>query len=275
MIADIETLKELIPTVTGSSFEKYKPCINEALQWMTRRIAGRQLMSRIMDLGKENELWQLTQKLVAYKAYLIAIPLMDVVETANGFAVVNDTLLAPASVQRVENLGKGITTLLEQTLETFIECLEDDDQYHADWSASPTFSIMYESYIPTLRMFRRYGTFRGSYSDFINSAASMRAIITEKIEPTISWELSKALLIMIRNGKIKPEYQDIVEGLRYAQASYHMKTDAAGERWVMQVCEKLMQDPDAYPEFKSSGLYKYITKEKAIDEKHKSILPII
>lgn len=274
MIKTIEEFRRLIPTVTGDSIEKYKSLIAEAALWLRTKIVGGRLMDRIELLEAGDELYDYAARVVAYNAYLRSIPLMDVIETDNGFAVVNDEKLAPASATRVENLIKGIRENLNEALERLIECLEDTPDLHADWSESPAFTIMYDSLIPTLRMFRRYGQFEGSYFEFIDSVPEMRAIITEKIEPAISREFMAQLLGEVRNNDISI-YADIVEQLRRAMGAFYNRKETVGQRLVNQVREQLMREPDNYPVFRGSALYELITREQKKDDKYKSILVIL
>lgn len=55
MIEDIATLKKLIPTVVGTSIEKYRQPIADAQNWFAARIAGPALMSEIVRMGEDSE----------------------------------------------------------------------------------------------------------------------------------------------------------------------------------------------------------------------------
>lgn len=276
LINDIETLKAMIPTVTGSSFEKYRHSLALAQEWFASEIAGRPLMDEILRMEDEpsNTLLLLAKSVVAYKGYMDAIPQLDVLETNNGFAVVNDDALAPASRERVAALIRSMQSNLDAAVGQLLCLLEDSPQYHASWSQSPAFSIMYESYLPTLRMFRRYGTFAGTQFDFIAALPSIRGIITQKIEPVISAEYSGYLLEKSRNKQLSATDIPMLEELRYALAAFYNNSPDTAAAHLLRVRRRLEANPQTYPAFAASELYALINSPRA-DNQYPSIYTMI
>ena len=96
------------------------------------------------------------------KAYLLGLPFFDLIETEAGFAVTRNETMAPASPERVKALKAGVEQWLSEAIERLLEYLEESPSYHEDWKGSETYSLLTETYIHTLREFRRYAPFEGS-----------------------------------------------------------------------------------------------------------------
>ena len=68
-------------------------------------------------LGKE------IRKFIAVKAYMLALPHLDLVLTATGFGVVSNQNVAPASADRVERLRRSLTAQLCECLDNLREMI--------------------------------------------------------------------------------------------------------------------------------------------------------
>lgn len=278
MIEDIATLKKLIPTVVGTSIEKYRQPIADAQNWFAARIAGPALMSEIVRMGEDSEPGELflrARLAVACKAYLTAIPKLDVLETNNGFAVVSDQTLAPASRDRVKALTDSFSSSLKDALGLFYEYVEDSPEYRPVWLTAPGCTIMTDSYLPTLREFRKYGAWTGGYESFVNLQADVRAVILKFIEPKISRALSDKIVSEIQRDALSDANARIVGDLRYALAGYYRGDRALGYASLCRVREVLEESPDDYPEFRDSDIYRRLVASRENQKKTSSILPII
>ena len=95
-------LRQYIPnalvTVSGeqSLFEKLTPDLQLSELWLNRHIVSEDLQSRV-------EFYQLA-KVLATDAFLRAVPHLDLVLTPNGFGIVSNNTIAPASRDRVDRL---------------------------------------------------------------------------------------------------------------------------------------------------------------------------
>lgn len=275
MIKDIATLRKLIPTITGNGFEKYRQPVANAKAWLKNKVVGRDIMRTIEELGEDEELFVCARLVVAYRAYLSSIADNDLVETANGFAVAHDEKFVVASSTRVAELHRSMERHLNEALEQLIECLEDTTDYRAAWRLAPMCTIMYESYLPTLRLFRRFGPFAGDYPEFIAALPRMRAVIIDTIEPVISRELSAEIISQVRTGALTENNALIIDDLRFALAGYFNQDARLGETSLFRARRRIEANSDDYPAFRGSELYALITEKKESDSTPKPILPII
>ena len=105
LITSDEQLRMLIPhvfaTVEGEPtlFEILYPFLDTAEQWAIDTFISEEVFPQLT----ESEVAPLT-KLVAYHAYMSAVPSLDLVLTSNGFGIVSNQNVVPASRERVDAL---------------------------------------------------------------------------------------------------------------------------------------------------------------------------
>lgn len=104
MITNIEQFAEYIPTAAGSEWATLEPFVNEAKDQLKINLLGKDLFDKIVTLAVDAEARVICARLLCLQAYKNAIPFCDVIQTQNGFAVVSNANLAPASKERVERL---------------------------------------------------------------------------------------------------------------------------------------------------------------------------
>jgi len=254
IIENIETLKQLIATVAGDNFDKYKPYLATAERFVKREITGTELFD--LATPTEPDLLAMVQSVVAYKGYLEAIPFLDLLETDSGFAVVRNTNLAPASPQRVAELKAATAAKLDEAIEDLLEYLEaENGDIEAAWKGSTTYTLINDNYVSSIREFRKYGRFAGNRIDFIAFIPVLTSVRKLKIEPVISKELSEKIIEGLRDGDLSDDYKKLLSDLRFALAYFANGDEASGQSFVARVRSVLMADPDKYPEFKSSAIY--------------------
>jgi hypothetical protein len=254
IVTTIDRMKQLVPVIVGSDFSKYETFVKEAREWLKHELIGSALYEKVNDEGYET-LLDYCESVVANKAYLTGLPYFDLIETESGFAVTRTDTKAPASRERVDALKKGIENWLTDAIERLLEYLEENSQFHEDWKGSETFTLLTETYIHTLKEFRRYAPFSGSRLDFVKALPQMLDIIYLKIIPVISAELSDEIIEELRDDDMTVPNKAILRNLRFAFANYVAGNDEVAHSYLMRIRKVLLNDPDSYPAFKNSGLY--------------------
>lgn len=122
IIPNDETLRRYIPntlvTVQGEQtlFEKLQVELQLSEMWLTNLIGTLQ----------ENAP---TQKVLAMDAFLRAVPSLDLVLTPNGFGIVSNNTIAPASRERIDRLLSSLEYNRDFALDNLLRTLLQD----ADW----------------------------------------------------------------------------------------------------------------------------------------------
>lgn len=264
IIDSIETLKSHIATIVGDNFGKYRPYLTTAETFLKREITGKDLF----DLVSENEdLLELCRGVVAHKAYMEAIPFLDLIETESGFAVTSNGNLTPASTKRVKDLIAATEERLNECIEDLLEWLEaSPDEIQDAWKGSKTYTLVNDNYVNSIRQFRNYAEFAGGRLDWIRFRPQLARARKLKIEPIISKELSEQIIEQLRDEELEQEVKTandkILEDLRYALASFATSDNATGESFIARVRSVLLTRPDDYPLFKASSIYQAIVAEQ-------------
>jgi hypothetical protein len=263
LVTDIETLKKYVPVIVGKDFSKYEPFVVEAREWLKKEITGSALFDALEAEGNET-LKGYCERIVSNKAYLVGLPFFDLVETEAGFAVMRTDTKAPASRERVEALRAGVESWLSDSIERCLEYLEETMAYHEDWKGSPVYSLLSDTYIHTLRMFRRFAPFEGNQLAFVAAKPKMLSVIRLKIEPVISPELSDQIIEQLRDNEIiDTKNEAILPNLRFAFANYVAGNDDDGRSYLMKVKKVINRTPDDYPAYRDSDLYATILAQTA------------
>lgn len=149
-------LRNYIPnvfsTVTGETafFDKLLPHLIIAESWLETTFVSSSTMSTIAAYSDDNELKVLARSIVAADAFARAVPSLDLVLTPNGFGIVSNQNVAPASKERVERLIRSLTDTRDVYLERFLPKLIGVP----GWKASPNGSFFAATLFPHFDLVR-------------------------------------------------------------------------------------------------------------------------
>lgn len=127
IIQDENQLLQFIPnvveTVEGETplFDKLRPQLELTEQWLAQTIIGENFMEDIAS-GEDTMVWRASATVIACEAFRRSVPSLDLILTANGFGIVSNSNVAPASKERIERLiaslgdqrDKAISILLDR-----------------------------------------------------------------------------------------------------------------------------------------------------------------
>lgn len=110
LINDNDALKKYVPNtlkaVAGelSLFDKIQYHLLQAEQWLTDTFVSSDTMSRIRSYSDSTPLLHYCRIITAAEAMLHAVPQLDLILTPNGFGIVSNQNVIPASKERIERL---------------------------------------------------------------------------------------------------------------------------------------------------------------------------
>ena len=152
LITNDEQLRTLIPhvfaTVEGEPtlIEKIYPFLETAEQWAIDTFVSEEVYPQLT----ETELAALT-KLVAYHAFMSAVPSLDLVLTPNGFGIVSNTNVVPASKERIDRLQSSLETERDSNINQLILRLSA----HPEWCESQQGKYFASTMFPFLNLCHR------------------------------------------------------------------------------------------------------------------------
>jgi len=120
LITTLADFIKSVPTATGTKFEAIAPYIVSADAEIKTILSGSDLYSYIESLEEDALLRIQLCNLIALTAYRNAIPFVDLIQTANGFGIVNGGNIVPASKERVERLIQWCDRVIDRTTDLLI-----------------------------------------------------------------------------------------------------------------------------------------------------------
>lgn len=138
-ISTLAMFTTYVPTAIGSDFDTISPYITKAERTIKANITGKSLYDEIIASTDNEELKEALLSLVCNTAYYSAIPFVDLIQTPNGFAVVNNSNQAPASKERVERLLEQVEKEISENTDYILSAVIENTELIALWKLVPTF----------------------------------------------------------------------------------------------------------------------------------------
>lgn len=184
LIPNDETLRLFVPQqvvhVKGETalFDKIASWLDTAGQWLSDNITSAPTLNRIAEYSDGHPLLRACRAAVAHRALADAIPSLDLVQTVNGFAVVSNQNLAPASRDRVDRLIAAHRSQCDSAISAIIPLLADA---HA-WRGSPQCEFFRATLFPTPAHIRplasgaaSWDKYRELHPTIVNAEAALAA----------------------------------------------------------------------------------------------------
>ena len=118
-------LKSVTPTVTGEEtlYAKLTPAMEQIEAWLTREITG--------GITLTDDLTAKIKPVIAFAAYHKAIPQLDLILTSNGFGIVSNQNVAPASRERVDALRSMLLNMRDSAMDALMTALYSTTAYQS------------------------------------------------------------------------------------------------------------------------------------------------
>lgn len=148
----VESIRKYIPNVLAEVegetplFEKLAPFISSAKMWLESEYIG-------PDDFLSEQHNELALKVLVAKAFLDAVPSLDLVLTPSGFGVISTESMAPASKERIERL----TASLDSYIKANLALLVDICRGYKEWRSSICGLYFCSTFFPSLSDYDRYG----------------------------------------------------------------------------------------------------------------------
>lgn len=142
-ITNNDTLLQYIPnvveTVEGETplFDKIRPQLEITEQWLHDTIVGDTLI--------DEEKNKMVCTIIACEAFRRSVPSLDLILTPNGFGIVSNNNVAPASKERIERLMASLGDLRDKAITALLNVLRQDSDWlqsaQGQWLASSFFVL--------------------------------------------------------------------------------------------------------------------------------------
>lgn len=211
---------KVIPTAEGVEWEDFETYRDSAEYWLKSQILGDTLYSYLNANGGNSDLTQLVEQcrtVIALKLYYEAIPFTDLTHTPNGFGVVSNGNITPASKERVANLRAGCIARFDTESDNLLDVLESTKIVHDEWKSSPAYSLLTNCLIVTAREFSQFGPTL-SRSALLKLKPWLLFVQEDELSKKISADLVDQLLEQQRDEDLTPESRQVLALVKPALA---------------------------------------------------------
>ena len=148
-------LPNALTTVEGETplYDKISPYLAKAHAWLAKHFTGTDILTAIEASAPADPLRELCAHIVAVDAFRRAIPSLDLILTPNGFGIVSNQNIVPASADRVKRLIDSLLTNRDSLANTLLDSLAK----RTDWLETEQAQFFGASLWPDLELSRLAG----------------------------------------------------------------------------------------------------------------------
>ena len=127
-------LPNIMTVVKGERpvIDKIVPFIDASEKWLIDNFCPKEIFDDIADRPDPSTAKVTMARIVAFDAFRRAIPHLDIILTPNGFGIVNNSNIAPASKERVERLINSLLDNRDNEIESLLSLLPKE----TGWTSS-------------------------------------------------------------------------------------------------------------------------------------------
>lgn len=253
LVKSLDILLQYLPntfaTVEGEAnqFDKLSPFLAAAENWFVEHLAAEKTFNTIAGYSDENPVKVLAIKIVVEHAFADAIPSLDLVLTPNGFGIVSNQNVVPASADRVNRLIASLRTARDSHIEAILPLLVTA----SGWQSSSFFGFYSATLFPNISLSRLAGSKDAIFDSYLRHRQQVLLIEDMLAERFISQELYSVLRRNNILGTLSAPQQAIVSLLQSVELDM-LAGKPLNEPLMASLVERIRTNPSAFPEWQSS-----------------------
>ena len=253
LITNDDTLRQYLPnvfaTVKGevSLFDKVKVDIDLAENWVIETFVSTKTFNTICGYADDKPIKVITAKLIASEALRRAIPSLDLVLTPNGFGVVSNQNIAPASKERVDRLIASLDDYRDECIGNLLPALGGETQ----WLTSSQASFFGETLFPDLALTDQVKGNGSKWEKYLEHHSQVIDLEASLAEEWLSPELMSALRSENLRGDLTAKRSEIVRQVK-AQVVGYLRSGSFNSRRLADIVNRIRENEDDFPEWHQS-----------------------
>ena len=220
LILNNEILLQFVPNVLKSVqgetllLDKIAPHLEGAEAWLTTTFLGEAVLAKLPSLDASNQLLHFSRMAVVAEAMLHAVPQLDLVLTPNGFGIVSNSNIAPASKERVERLLLSLEKMRDDTCSVLLPLLAQEGA----WATSDPCAYFSSTLYPWLDLPRKLGSTDHIWQTF-QALHEKQVVIEERLAHDF---FSPELLATLRQAELLGSWGETPSAPHYKRAWRHI-----------------------------------------------------
>ncbi len=222
IITTDEQLRAFVPNVFVSVageptfFQKLEPFLLSAETWAEQRITGPAALDEMAQMQPERIELHLLSVIIVSEAFRQAVPSLDLVLTANGFGIVSNTNVVPASKERITRLVDSLESTRDDAISSVLPYLDKLDS----WNESEQQKWFKATLFPMPSMIVKLGYTTKIWQSYLSVLDQLSVVETEIAEQWLSPEYMQLLRSYGLNESAAPAPdRRILDGVRRAVLS--------------------------------------------------------
>jgi hypothetical protein len=262
-IKDEATLRKYIPnviaTVKGETplFDKLAPFLQNTELWVEQHITSATVLSAIMENEEDESSLVLCRQMVVAGAMMDAIPSLDVVLTPNGFGIVSNSNIAPASKERVRSLIDSMETIRDNAIEALLPFLMKRE----DWRDTEQGHFFKGTLFPNIDLTTLCGYTSHRWKQYLGLRHRTQQLEEQLAAEYISSEQLDVLHEMNLKGSASTIQKRIIDKLRQVIVALLTDNNAYATRHtphraLPDIVQMMRSHPEEFPQWHSSHVAK-------------------
>lgn len=222
LIPNNNVLLQFVPNVLKSVqgepllFDKIAPHLEVAEAWLTTTFLSEAVLTELLSVSENanNKLLHYARMAVVAEAMLHAVPQLDLVLTPNGFGVISNTNIAPASKERVERLLLSLEKMRDDTLSILLPLLANTGA----WATSDPCLYFEQTLYPWLDLPRKLGSTEHAWLHYQELHSKLITIEERLAHDFFSCEL----LNVLRKANLHNDWENTASAPHYRSAWQHI-----------------------------------------------------
>ncbi len=242
-------LPNALTTVEGETplYDKISPYLVKAQSWLAKNFTGTEILTAIGQLAQEDELRRLCAHITAVDALRRAIPSLDLILTPNGFGIVSNQNIVPASADRVKRLIDSLLANRDSLANDLLDLLAQ----RSDWQQSPQGQFFGASLWPSFELATMAGFHTDTWAHYQSLRLNVLNIEQDLAEHFVSEELMARLRRNMLLRQATPEERSIIDGIR--QTTLEMLAGKPLDfKRMTSIVQRIRTKPHLYPEWQDS-----------------------
>ncbi len=262
LITSNEQVNALLPnvqvTVTGETplIDKLSPFLSATEKWLSDVFTSGAVFDTICQLAEENALRVATTQAIVYEAFRRAVPHLDIILTPNGFGIVSNTNIAPASKERINRLLEALLDNRDAALSQVLSLLPAESGWLGTKQAQFFAATMFSNMEVTLRFPKASG---GRWKLYLSIREKTIGIEQFFATQYLSVELMDVLRSEVQSGQYRSIlHQKVCRILQAVEIRCLNSTDPTAwmhfeHNALFELVNTIRDNPEDFPEWHSSA----------------------
>lgn len=250
-------LPNVVTTVKGETplMDKLAPFLEEAERWLVENFTSEKTFLAIAGYAEDNTTKILATQIVCLEAFRRAVPQLDVVLTPNGFGIVNNSNIAPASKERIDRLLLQLLRNRDHLLSLFIPLL-----YNASgWVKSTQCAFFEATLFPNISLTRHFDGEPDKWDHYLRLREQLITIEQWLADNFISERLMAVFRHETISDSIPESHRSVIRLLQAVEIRI-LKSDSSSsamhmeESTLVSIVDNIRNNEVDFPEWHESTL---------------------